>query len=101
MWEGHHHSSLMLCGAAVVCLCESEPAPWCCRGAVVLQSPMFVSEVIHVLANRSWWDCKEGRGEEEQQQHIGGGRDVAGVGSLMAFEERGGGSRAAPRSRGL
>lgn len=80
MWEGHHHSSLMLCGAAVVCLCESEPAPWCCTGAVVLQSPMFVSEVIHVLANRSWWDCKEGRGEEEQQQHIGGGRDVAGWG---------------------
>lgn len=40
--EGHHHSSRMLCGAAVVCLCESEPAPWCCREAVVEQSSMFV-----------------------------------------------------------
>lgn len=32
------------------------------------------SEVIHVLAKRSWWGCEEGeRGEGEQQQHIGGG----------------------------
>jgi len=70
VWEGHHHSSLMLCGAAVVCLCESEPAPWCRREAqAVLQSPMVVKEVIHVLANRSWWGSQEGEGGGRATAH--------------------------------
>lgn len=73
MWEDHLHSSLMLCGAAVVSLYGSKPAPWWCAGGSWCYRVPCLSEVIHVLANRSWWGCKGG--EEEQQQHIGEGED--------------------------
>lgn len=91
----------MLRGAAVVGLCECEPAPWCCKGVRWCYRVPCLSEVIHVLASRSWWGCKGG--EEEQQQHIGElGWEGTGGGVLMAFQEqRGRGLLAASRSRGL
>jgi len=82
--------------------------PWCC---VELQWCVFVraslppgvvggrwcyrvpclSEVIHVLANRSWWGCKGGEGggrATAAHRRRGGEREGRWGGSLMAFQER-------------